>query len=193
MNSHEEEVLNLFHQTGALLQGHFILRSGLHSREFFQCALLLRDTQATERICGFIADQYRSLDFDTVISPALGGLVVGQEVARQLGKPHIFVEKDSEGTLVLRRGFTIQTGERFLVIEDVVTRGGRLMETVEIVRQHRGVVASAATVVDRSGGKLPPMGFPFHGLLEFEPKTFSPDQLPPDLAGTPGSKPGSTP
>ena len=125
----QNEILELFRQTGALLHGHFILRSGLHSREFFQCALLLRDTKVAERVCGALADQLRSTEFDTVISPALGGILVGQEVARQLGKPHIFTEKNDTGALVLRRGFTIQPGERFAVIEDVVTRGGRLMET----------------------------------------------------------------
>lgn len=183
--------LDLFRRTGALLHGHFVLRSGLHSREFFQCALLLRDTKVAEQVCGELANQLRGTDCDTVISPALGGVLVGQEVARQLGKPHIFVEKDDQGALVLRRGFTIRPGERFLVIEDVVTRGGRLMETVEIVRQHGGVVAAAACLVNRSGGQLPAMDFPFHGLVEFNPETFPPDALPPDLAALPTTKPGS--
>ena len=93
----QNEILELFRQTGALLHGHFVLRSGLHSREFFQCALLLRDTKVAERVCGALADQLRSTEFDTVISPALGGILVGQEVARQLGKPHIFSEKTTLG------------------------------------------------------------------------------------------------
>lgn len=185
------DTLDLFRKTGALLHGHFILRSGLHSREFFQCALLLRDTAVAEQVCGRLADRLRTTAFDTVISPALGGILVGQEVARQLGKPHIFAEKDDHGALVLRRGFEILPGERFVVIEDVVTRGGRLMETVEIVQKHGGVVAAAACVVNRSGGDLPPMGFPFFGLVEMNPETFAPDALPPDLAGTPAVKPGS--
>lgn len=187
----QDEILNLFRRTGALLHGHFVLRSGLHSREFFQCALLLRDTAAASEVCRFLAGHLRSLDFDTVISPALGGVLVGQEAARQLGKPHIFAEKDDTGALVLRRGFTITSGERFVVIEDVVTRGGRLMETVEIVKQHGGVVAAAACLVNRSGGQLPAMDFPFHGLVELTPETFPPDALPPDLAGSPAIKPGS--
>ena len=106
----QNQLLDLFRQTGALLHGHFVLRSGLHSREFFQCALLLRDTKVAERVCAALADQLRGADFDTVISPALGGVLVGQEVARQLGKPHIFAEKDDLGALVLRRGFTIKPG-----------------------------------------------------------------------------------
>lgn len=191
MNPKQNEILDLFRRTGALLHGHFILRSGLHSRDFFQCALLLRDTAVAERVCGHLADQVRGLEFDTVISPALGGVLVGQEVARQLGKPHIFVEKNDAGALVLRRGFEIKPGERFVVIEDVVTRGGRLMESVDIVRQHGGVVVAAACLVNRSGGELPPMDFPFHGLVEMTPETFAADALPPDLAGTPATKPGS--
>jgi orotate phosphoribosyltransferase len=189
--SDRDEVLDLFRSTGALLHGHFVLRSGLHSREFFQCALLLRDTAVAERVCGMLAARIDGNAFDTVISPALGGLLVGHEVARQLGKPHIFVEKDDAGALVMRRGFGIAPGERVLVVEDVVTRGGRLMETVDIVRRLGGVVAAAACLVNRSGGHLPPMDFPFHALVELNPETFDPDALPPDLAGTPAVKPGS--
>jgi len=191
MNTHQEQILDLFRQTGALLHGHFVLRSGLHSRDFFQCALLLRDTAVAERVCGFLAARVRDLDFDTVISPALGGVLVGQEVARQLGKPHIFAEKDNDGALVLRRGFTIRPGERFVVIEDVVTRGGRLLETADIVHHRGGVVVAAACLVNRSGGELPAMDFPFHGLVEITPETFAPDALPDDLAAIPAVKPGS--
>jgi len=189
----QPELLDLFRQTGALLHGHFVLRSGLHSREFFQCALLLRDTKVAEQVCAALAAQLRSIDCDTVISPALGGILVGQEVARQLGKPHIFAEKDDSGALVLRRGFHIEPGERFIVIEDVVTRGGRLMETVDIVKNHGGTVVAAGCLVNRSGGQLPAMGFPFEGLVALNPETFSPDALPPDLAALPASKPGSKP
>jgi orotate phosphoribosyltransferase len=187
----QPELLDLFRQTGALLHGHFILRSGLHSREFFQCALLLRDTNVAEKVCAALADQLRAVECDTVISPALGGILVGQEVARQLGKPHIFAEKDDNGALVLRRGFHIKPGEKFIVIEDVVTRGGRLMETVDIVAKHGGTVVAAACLVNRSGGQLPAMDFPFHGLVELNPETFDPNALPPDLAATPAVKPGS--
>lgn len=188
----QSAILDIFRRTGALLHGHFVLRSGLHSREFFQCALLLRDTRAAEQVCGALADRLRGLEFDTVISPALGGILAGHEVARQLGKPHIFAEKDGHGALTLRRGFTIAPGERFVVIEDVVTRGGRLMETVEIVSSRGGAVTAAAALVNRSGGCLPGMEFPFHSLVELAPETFPPDALPPDVAATPAIKPGST-
>ena len=191
MSLNQSDILDLFRSTGALLHGHFVLRSGLHSREFFQCALLLRDTAVAEKVCGALADKLRGVECDTVVSPALGGIIVGQEVARQLGKPHIFVEKDDQGALVLRRGFSIKPGERFIVIEDVVTRGGRLMETVEIVKRHGGVIAAAGCLVNRSGGQLPSMDFPFIGLVEMNPETFPANALPPDLAAAPAVKPGS--
>jgi len=185
------EVLDLFRQTGALLDGHFVLRSGLHSRQFFQCALLLQHTSIAERVCGMLAEKLRGIDAARVISPALGGILVGHEVARQLGKPHIFAEKDDQGALVLRRGFEIHAGDTFIVAEDVVTRGGRVQETIDIVRARGGIVAAVATIVDRSGGSLPDFGCPFIALAQLNVETFPADQLPPDLAGTPAIKPGS--
>ena|SRR5215469_2100337 len=185
-----EHVLALFRKTGALLDGHFILRSGLHSREYFQCALLLQDTKIAEKVCGWLADKLREFDCDTVISPALGGIIVGQEVGRSLGKRHIFVEKD-EGQLVLRRGFQISPNERFVVVEDVVTRGGRVQETIDIVRGHGGNVLAVGVIVDRSGKAKPNFGCPFVSLVEMSVENFSADNLPPDLAKIPGIKPGS--
>ena len=134
-----EDLLSLFRRTGALLDGHFVLRSGLHSREYFQCALLLQYTDVAAKVCGWLADKLRQFDCDTVMSPALGGIIVGQEVGRALGKRHIFVEKE-DGKLVLRRGFQISKSEKFIVVEDVVTRGGRVQETIDIVRAHGGIV-----------------------------------------------------
>ena len=185
------DLLDLFRQTNALLEGHFILRSGLHSRQFFQCALLLQHTPIAVQVCGLLADKLRSIDASRVISPALGGLIVGHEIARHLELPHIFAEKDDDGQLVLRRGFEINPGDRFIVAEDVVTRGGRVQETIAIVRAHGGIVAAVATIVDRSGGHLPDFGAPFIALTELNVETFEADNLPPDLAATPGSKPGS--
>lgn len=187
----DSEVLALFRETNALLDGHFVLRSGLHSRQFFQCALLLQHTQIAARVCGALAEKLRGIDAECVISPALGGIIVGHEVARALEKPHIFVEKNDQGGLVLRRGFQIVPGTRFIVAEDVVTRGGRVQETVDIVRGLGGEVAAVATLVDRSGGKLPDFGCPFISLAQLNAETFAADNLPPDLAGMPGVKPGS--
>lgn len=184
------DLLALFRQTGALLDGHFVLRSGLHSRQFFQCALLLQHTEIAANVCGRLADKLRGLDCDAVISPALGGIIVGQEVGRALGKRHIFAEKEAGG-LTLRRGFQIRPNERFIVAEDVVTRGGRVQETVDIVRQHGGVVTGIGVIVDRSGGQRPDYGCPFLSLIEMNVETFAADNLPPELAGTPAIKPGS--
>ena len=185
-----EDLLTLFRRTGALLEGHFVLRSGLHSRQFFQCALLLQYTEIAADVCGRLADKLRRIECDAVISPALGGIVVGQEVGRSLGKRHIFAEKDAGG-LVLRRGFQIRPGERFVVAEDVVTRGGRVQETINIVREHGGVVAAVGVIVDRSGGNRPDFGCPFVSLVEMNVETFEADKLPPDLAATAAVKPGS--
>jgi orotate phosphoribosyltransferase len=185
-----EDLLALFRKTGALLDGHFILRSGLHSRQYFQCALLLQYTDVAARVCGMLADRLREFDCDTVISPALGGIVVGQEVGRALGKRHIFVEKEAGG-LVLRRGFKIDKGERFIVAEDVVTRGGRVQETIDIVRAHGGIVAVVGVIVDRSGQDTPDFGCPFVSLIEMNVETFAAAKLPADLAKIPAIKPGS--
>src|SRR6188472_2638084 len=185
-----DDILTLFRKTGALLDGHFILRSGLHSGQYFQCALLLQDTEIAAKVCGWLADKLRKFDCDTVISPALGGIIVGQEVGRSLSKRHIFVEKE-EGKLVLRRGFQISPEERFVVVEDVVTRGGRVQETIDIVHAHGGIVSAVGVIVDRSGSAKPDFGCPFVSLIEMNVETFPVDQLPADLAKIPAVKPGS--
>lgn len=183
------EVLQIFKDTGALMEGHFILRSGLHSRQFFQCAIAFQDMPAVERLGRALADQVRSLAPVTVVAPAMGGLVLGQEVARQLRCRFIFVEKE-EGKLALRRGFKIAGGERLLVVEDVVTRGGRVQETLDIVKSFGGDVVGVAMAVDRSGGSLD-FGVPTFALLRMQVETFDEKHLPPDLASTPAVKPGS--
>ena len=185
-----EDLMALFRKTGALLDGHFILRSGLHSRQYFQCALLLQHTDIAARVCAQLADKLRAFDCDAVISPALGGIIVGQEVGRALGKRHIFVEKEAGG-LALRRGFKINQGERFIVAEDVVTRGGRVQQTIDIVHAHNGIVSAAGVIVDRSGQEKPDFGCPFVSLVEMNVETFEADKLPPDLAKIPVVKPGS--
>ena len=185
-----KELLALFRKTGALLDGHFVLRSGLHSREYFQCAILLQHTEIAERICKLLAEKLRAFVCDSVISPALGGIIVGQEVGRSLGKRHVFTEKE-DGKLALRRGFKIDKGEKFIVVEDVVTRGGRVQETIDIVRAHGGAVTAVGVIVDRSGNKKPDFGCPFVSLVEMNVENFAADKLPPDLANIPAVKPGS--
>jgi orotate phosphoribosyltransferase len=185
-----KDLLALFRKTGALLDGHFILRSGLHSRQYFQCAILLQHTDIAAKVCGWLADKLRAFDCDAIISPALGGIIVGQEVGRALGKRHIFVEKE-DGKLVLRRGFQISPNERFIVVEDVVTRGGRVQETIDIVRGRGGIVSVVGVIVDRSGDAKPDFGCPFVSLIEMDVETFPADNLPPDLVKIPAIKPGS--
>lgn len=183
------DVLQVFRDTGALLEGHFVLRSGLHSRLFFQCALALQQMPVVEKLGAALATKVKSLGAVTVVSPAMGGLVIGQEVARQLGLRFIFVEKE-EGKLVLRRGFKIASGEKVLVVEDVVTKGGRVQETIDIVRANGGVVGGVAMVVDRSNGTTK-LGVPMVSLIALQVETFEPDKLPPDLANILAVKPGS--
>src|SRR5216110_3437184 len=185
-----DDLLALFRKTGALLDGHFVLRSGLHSREYFQCAILLQHTDIAAKVCGWLADKLRNFQCDTVISPALGGIIVGQEVGRSLGKRHIFVEKE-DGKLVLRRGFQISANEKFIVVEDVVTRGGRVQETIDIVRAHGATVSAVGVIVDRSGKAKPHFGCPFISLVEMNVENFPADNLPSDLAKISAVKPGS--
>jgi orotate phosphoribosyltransferase len=185
----QDEVLQVFRDTGALLEGHFILRSGLHSRQYFQCALALQQMPVVEKLGGALADKVRALGAVTVIAPALGGLVIGQEVARQLRVRFIFTEKE-EGKLALRRGFKIAPGEKILVVEDVVTKGGRVQETIDIARAHGGNVAGVAAIVDRSIGTVG-FGVPFFSLISLRVEAFEPDKLPPDLTKIPAVKPGS--
>jgi orotate phosphoribosyltransferase len=185
----QDQVLQIFRDSGALLEGHFILRSGLHSRQFFQCALALQQMPAVEKLGAALAAKVKPLGVVTVVAPAMGGLVIGQEVARQLGVRFIFVEKE-EGKLVLRRGFKIAPGEKILVVEDVVTKGGRVQETINIVREHGGDVVGAAMVVDRSNGQTQ-LGVPQFSLIALQVETFDPNNLPSDLQKIPAIKPGS--
>ncbi len=185
----QNEVLQVFRDTGALLEGHFVLRSGLHSRQFFQCALALQQMPIVEKLGSTLAIKLKPLGAVTVVAPAMGGLVIGQEVARQLGLRFTFVEKE-EGKLVLRRGFKIAPGEKILIVEDVVTKGGRVQETIDIVRANGGMVAGVGMVVDRSNGAVN-LGVPTFSLIALQVETFDPANLPPDLAKTPAVKPGS--
>lgn len=173
-------LLTQFEETGALLNGHFELRSGLHSNRFFQCALLLQYPHLAARVCEALVEKMKTvlgrLAVDTVISPALGGIPVGHEVARILGTRFIFVEKNAEKMLVLRR-FQIAKGERFLVAEDVITRGGRVQETIDIVTQNGGVVEAVGVLVDRSGEKAQ-FHVPLVHLLQIEPVTWEPAECP---------------
>src|SRR5665647_1549666 len=181
----KDEALQIFRDSGALLEGHFVLRSGLHSRQFFQCALALQQMPIVEKLGAALAAKLKLLGAVTVVAPAMGGLVIGQEVARQLGLRFIFVEKE-DGKLVLRRGFKIAAGEKILVVEDVVTKGGRVQETLDIIRANGGNVVGVAMVVDRSNGAVN-FGLPLESLISLQVETFEATKLPPDLAKIPVS------
>lgn len=185
-----EEVFQIFRETDALLSGHFELRSGLHSDQYFQCALVCQWPRVVESLCEALSEKWRArnAEIDTVIAPAMGGLVIGQELARALNKRFIFVEKQ-DNRLQLRR-FAITPGERFLVAEDVMTRGGRIQETIDIVRAHGGIVDSVCVLVDRSGGKAT-FDVPVVSLLQWEPVTWKPEDCPLCKQGTPLTHPGS--
>lgn len=191
MDDRQQEILDIFTRTRALLQGHFVLRSGLHSGHYFQCAQVCQHLDAVERLAELLLAKVRAqgLAFTTVLAPAMGGLVIGQEVARQARVRYLFAEKENN-VLVLRRGFKLEPGERVLVVEDVVTRGGRVLECLEIIRAAGGQPVGVAMLVDRSAGTSR-FDVPAVSLLELSFPTYAPDAVPADLARLPVQKPGS--
>jgi orotate phosphoribosyltransferase len=186
----DHEVLSIFRTTGALLDGHFQLTSGLHSPQYFQCARVLQYPRHLEQVCGEIAGHFRSTALDAVIAPALGGIVVGVEVGRQLGLRTMFAER-SDGRMQLRRGFAVVPGERVLVCEDVVTTGGSVDEVIGIVRALGGVPAAVGYLVDRSGGTVRFAVPDQFALLHMDVVTYKPGACPLCAAGQPAVKPGS--
>jgi len=184
-------VLDLFRDTGAYLKGHFRLTSGLHSPEYLQCALVLQHPQHAET-CGRALASALNVKPDVVVSPAMGGLIIGHEVARAFGVRHIFTERDADRKMVLRRGFSVQPGEKAVVIEDVITTGGSSKEVVELLRAAGVDVVAAGSVIDRSGGKAD-LGVPRAALATLEVETWDPAQCPLCQQGLPVVKPGSRP
>jgi orotate phosphoribosyltransferase len=185
----DASLLEQFRAVGALLEGHFRLTSGLHSPGYLQCALVLQHPRHAEACGEAIAGRVRDLGVEAVVSPAIGGIVIGQEAGRALGVRAIFAERQ-DGVLTLRRGFTLAPGERVLVVEDVVTTGGSTRETMEVARAAGAVVVAAAAVIDRSGGSQQ-LGVPFHALASVSLPTYDPASCPMCAAGQPVVKPGS--
>ena len=189
MDDKQQEILNIFEESKALLRGHFILRSGLRSTHFFQCARVCEFIDKVERLAELMLEKLDGIEFSTVLSPAMGGLVFGQEVARQAKARYIFAEKQND-KLVLRRGFKLEPGEKVLIVEDVITRGGRAQEAINIARELGGDVTGLALLADRSAGNVH-FDLPVISLAEFNFPTYDPDNLPPELEAIPPIKPGS--
>ena len=186
-----DELLDLFRKSSALLEGHFRLTSGLHSSGYLQCALVLQYPDHAERLARAIADRTRDLRPTVVLSPAIGGIVIGQEVGRALGVRAIFAERQ-DGVLTLRRGFVIGETDRVLLIEDVLTTGGSTRETMQVAKAAGGQVVGAASIVNR-GAAAPQLDVPFTSLLDIALPTYEPDQCPLCAQGLPVIKPGSRP
>src|SRR5271169_1001676 len=185
-----EEILKLLEEVGAVRQGHFELSSGLHSATYIQCALVLQHPQFAEQLGRALADKFRELKPACVVSPALGGVIIGHEAARALGVRAIFVERDRSGQMALRRGFELKPGERVLVIEDVWTTGGSTRETIGVVEQEGGLAVAAGALIDRSGGRLE-LNVPARALLQMDVPSYEPDDCPLCRAGGIATRPGS--
>ena len=189
MDPVQKEILDIFVRTRALQEGHFVLRSGMHSGHFFQCAQVCQRLDAVERLAELLLAKLNRFAFTTVLAPAMGGLVIGQEIARQAKARYIFAEKEDD-KLVMRRGFTLTAGERVLITEDVVTRGGRAIECLDIVKKAGGTPVAVAMLVDRSAGSAR-FDVPAVSLLELSFPNYPADELPEWLAKIPVQKPGS--
>lgn len=187
-----EEVLQHFRDAGALLEGHFVLSSGLHSPLYLQCARVMMDARRGEALCSALADSLRDGlgdGIDMVVAPAMGGIIVGYELARQLGLPGIFTER-VEGAFALRRGFTIPKGARVVIAEDIVTTGLSSRECINVVEKHGGKVVAVACLIDRSSGRAD-LGVPLFSLTRLDVPAYEPSAVPPELAAIPPEKPGS--
>lgn len=189
MSLDSNAVLTIFRHSGALLDGHFKLSSGLHSTGYLQCALVLQHPHHAEALGRALADELRRLDATVVLSPAMGGLIIGHEVGRALGVRAIFAERQ-DGRMTLRRGFALAPHDRVVVIEDVVTTGLSTRETMTVVTGAGATVAGAGAIIDRSGGTAD-LGAPFHALAALQVPTYPPDACPLCAAGQPVTKPGS--
>ena len=184
-----EEVVERFRRTGALLEGHFVLTSGLHAAQYLQCALVLQHPAEAEAFGRAIAAQFRDAGAETVVAPAIGGIIIGWEVARALNVRSIWAERE-EGKMTLRRGFTVRPGERVLVVEDVITTGGSTRETCDALRAAGALVVGAASIIDRSGGRSD-VGVPRVALATLEVPAVAPADCPLCAQGVPAVKPGS--
>lgn len=186
----QNEILQMFKDTGALLQGHFLLTSGKHSAQYMQCAQVLQYPRKAAQLGRELAWKFEELEIDTVIGPAMGGIIVAHEVGRSLGVKAIFTERQN-GEMALRRGFKLSPGEKVLVVEDVITTGGSVQEVIRIVQEAGAVVVGVGVLVDRSGGKAEFNGLLLHSLVQLNIEAYETENCPLCAQGLPWEKPGS--
>lgn len=187
----QERVMEILKEAGVLLEGHFKLTSGRHSNRYLQCAKIFRNTKYSEELCAALAEQYKDNGVQVVIGPAMGAVQMAYEVSRSLKCENFFTERDENGKMALRRGFSVQPGENVLVVEDVVTTGGSVREVIELVREAGGEIVGVGSIVDRTGGKID-FGVPFKAVISVDVESWEPENCPLCKAGAPAPiKPGS--
>ena len=185
----KERVMEILKEAGVLLEGHFLLTSGRHSDKYLQCAKIFQDTKYSEELCAALAEKYKDAGVELVIGPAIGAIQMSYEVSRHLGVKNIFAERE-DGKMTLRRGFTIEKGQRVLIVEDVVTTGGSVKEVMELVKECGGVIAGVGSIVDRTGGKID-FGVPYKSAFSMDITSYEADECPICKTGAPLVKPGS--
>jgi len=185
----KERVMEILKEAGVLLEGHFLLTSGRHSEKYLQCAKIFQDTRYSEELCAALAEKFKDSGVELVIGPAIGAISMSYEVSRHLQVKNIFAEREN-GEMTLRRSFTIEPGQKVLVVEDVVTTGGSVREVIDIVKKHGGEVVGVGVIVDRTGGKID-FGVPMESVISIDVVSYEPDACPLCKAGIPAVKPGS--
>ncbi|NLB81670.1 MAG: orotate phosphoribosyltransferase [Clostridiaceae bacterium] len=185
-----QETITTLKEANVLQEGHFLLTSGRHSGQYLQCAKIFQDPQLSEKFCKQLANIFQKDNVDTVIGPAIGAIIISYETSRQLGVKNIFTERDANGKMCLRRGFNISKGERFVVVEDVITTGGSVREVIDVVKEAGGEVVGVGCIVDRTGGKID-FGFPFKAVVSVEVVSYEANECPLCKMGVSIEKPGS--
>ena len=186
----KEEIIAMLKEANVLLEGHFLLTSGRHSDKYMQCAKIFQDAKYSVPLCAELVKQYKDDNVDVVIGPAIGAIQMSYEVGKQLGVRNIFAERDSDGKMTLRRGFTIEKGQRVLIVEDVVTTGGSVREVIDLVNECGGDIVGVGSIVDRTGGKID-FGVPYRSAFAMDITSYEADECPICKTGAPLVKPGS--
>lgn len=185
-----EEIIAMLKEANVLLEGHFLLTSGRHSDKYMQCAKIFQDAKYSVPLCAELVEQYKNDNVEVVIGPAIGAIQMSYEVGKQLGVRNIFAERDADGKMTLRRGFTIEKGQRVLIVEDVVTTGGSVREVIDLVNECGGDIVGVGSIVDRTGGKID-FGVPYRSAFAMDITSYEADECPICKTGAPLVKPGS--